>query len=60
MKASLLVAVLLGTSLAEQTIQLCPEVDGNSETCVCKSPDGIIDLRDLSSRNGTPRCCYLC
>lgn len=33
----------------------CPPAPGRSETCVCKSDKGIIDLTPLSKNDGTPR-----
>jgi len=41
--------------IAEPTGEICPAVDDNSETCICQSPKGVIDLRQLSNRNGTAR-----
>ena len=33
----------------------CPPAPGRSETCVCQSDKGIIDLTPLSKSDGTPR-----
>lgn len=55
--AAALLCLKLCTVCPEPTGKLCPEVDGNSETCVCRSPKGILDLRALSNRNGTARYC---
>ena len=56
--ATLLLCVWLQVISSDPTGKLCPEVDGNSESCVCRSPKGILDLRALSNRNGTARYGY--
>ena len=33
----------------------CPQVDGNSATCVCQHSGGTIDVTSLSNSDGTPR-----
>ncbi len=53
--AGSLLWVELCPTLSEPTGEMCPEVDENSESCVCRSPEGILDLRELSNRNGTAR-----
>ena len=43
------------SSLGKSIDQLCPAVDENSETCVCRTSQGIIDLTALANRDGTAR-----
>ena len=45
-------------SLAEPTGVPCPPAPGRSETCVCKSDKGIIDVTPLSDRGGGARYVY--
>ena len=60
----LLLAVLLGLLCLPSMVVTspsgtpCPPAPGRSETCVCKSDKGIIDLTSLSKNDGTPR--YFC
>ena len=42
-------------STADPTGTRCPPVQGVTETCVCKSDKGVIDLRYLANNDGTPR-----
>lgn len=57
----LLLTVLLGllclpsVVVTEPSGTQCPPAPGRSETCVCKSDKGIIDLTSLSKNDGTPR-----
>lgn len=48
-----IILVLVAHCLAQQTGKKCPPVEGRSETCVCKSDKGIIDVTPLSKKDGT-------
>ena len=50
-----LVCVLVVPTVAQPTGTRCPPAPGRSETCVCKTDKGIIDLTVLSNTDGTPR-----
>ena len=45
--------VLVVPSTAQQTGTRCPPAPGRSETCVCKSDKGVIDVTSLSKSDGT-------
>ena len=49
-----LVFVQVVPSLAQPTGTLCPSAPGRSESCVCKSDKGVIDVTSLSKKDGTP------
>ena len=60
----LLSALLLGLifavvvcvpAVAQQTGTRCPPAPGRSETCVCKTDKGVIDMTALSNLNGSAR-----
>ena len=47
--------VLVVPSVAQPTGTRCPSAPGRSETCVCKTDKGIIDVTPLSRKDGTAR-----
>ena len=57
----LLLTVLLGLLCLPSSVvtspsgKRCSPAPGRSETCVCKSDKGIIDLTSLSNNDGTAR-----
>jgi hypothetical protein len=48
--------VLVLPSSADPTGTKCAPALGRSETCVCQTQDGIIDMTSLSNGNETARC----
>ena len=42
-------------SVAQQTGIRCPPAPGRSETCVCKTDKGVIDMTSLSNSDGSAR-----
>ena len=40
---------------ADPTGTRCPPAPGRSESCVCKTDKGVIDLTSLSRKDGKPR-----
>ena len=61
-KGMLSLSILLGLiflfavpSAAQQTGTRCPPAPGRSETCVCQTDRGVIDLTSLSNRDGSAR-----
>ena len=51
----LLIAQAVLPCEADPTGTKCPAVPGRSETCVCKTDKGVIDLTSLSKKDGTAR-----
>ena len=61
-KGMLSLSVLLGLiflfavpSAAQQTGRKCPPAPGRTESCVCQTDKGVIDMTSLSNRDGTAR-----
>ena len=50
------IVVLVLPSSADPTGTKCAPAPGRSESCVCQTKDGIIDMTSLSNDNGTARC----
>ena len=48
--------VMLLPSTADPSGIKCAPVPGKTETCVCQTQDGIIDMTPLSNDNETARC----
>ena len=48
-----LLFISLVPTTAQQTGTKCPPAPGRSETCVCQTDDGVIDMTSLSKSDGT-------
>lgn len=48
-----LIFLVVAPCAAQQTGTRCPPAPGRSETCVCKTDKGVIDVTSLSKSDGT-------
>ena len=51
----LIFIVFIVPSTGQQTGTRCPPAPGRSETCVCKTDKGVIDMTSLSNSDGSAR-----
>ena len=53
-----LVLVPASPSAAAKTGTKCPPAPGRTETCVCKTSEGVIDMTPFANSDGTARYMY--